>query len=139
MWLDKLIELKKKAGMSSEQIAKGTMMPKRTISRIFHGETEHPTIATLIPIVNFLGGSLDEIFADTGAVVGNKSLSELQERVDLLVSERDSIIAENAVLKDKINTLTDELLKTQLAHKDEVITLYRLLYNTQTTNKKGEI
>ena len=132
MWLEKLIELKKKSGMSSEQIAKGTMMPKRTITRIFHGETHYPTIATLIPIVNFLGGSLDEIFADTGAVVGNKTLSELQEKIDVLTTERDSILSENAVLKDRVGNLTDELLKTQLAHKDEIIALYRLLYQTQT-------
>ena len=55
MWLDRLIELKKQAGMSTKQIAEGTLMPERTITRIFHGETDSPTITTLIPIINFLG------------------------------------------------------------------------------------
>lgn len=44
MWLDNLKELKKKAGMSSKQIAEKTNLPERTVTRIFAGEAEHDRI-----------------------------------------------------------------------------------------------
>lgn len=126
MWLDRLIELKKQAGMSTKQIAEGTLMPERTITRIFHGETDSPTITTLIPIINFLGGSFDEIFADTKAVVSDHSIVTLQENVDAIAAERDLVIAENAMLKEKVCVLTteNELLKREIMHKDELLALH---------------
>lgn len=126
MWLDNLIELKKKSGKTSKQIAEGTFMPERTISRIFHRETDNPSITTLIPVINFLGGSFDEIFADTKAVIGDKNLAALQENVDTVTAERDLISAEYAILKDKVTALTAEndLLKMQLMHKEELLALH---------------
>ena len=138
MWLDNLIELKKRAKVSSKQIAEGTLLPERTVARIFHRETDSPTIATLIPIIKFLGGSFDEIFADTKAIVGDQRLATLQESVVTLTTERDSVIAENLTLKEQIATLTNELLKMQLAHKDEIIALYKLLYHLKQNDSKGE-
>lgn len=136
MWLDNLIELKKKSGMTSKQIADGTFMPERTVSRIFHRETPNPSITTLIPLIKFLGGSFDEIFADTKAVIGDKNLAVLQEHVDVVTAERDLIIAENAMLKEKATALTseNELLKMQIMHKDELLALHNY-YNKLTPNK----
>lgn len=116
MWLDNLIELKKKAGMSSRQIAEGTFMPERTVARIFHRETDNPSITTLIPIINFLGGSFDEIFADTKAVVGDKNLATLQ-------AERDSIVAENKILVDKVAVQAKEieLLNIKLMYTEKLL------------------
>ena len=138
MWLDNLIALKKTSRMSSKQIAEGTFMPERTVVRIFNRETTNPSITTLIPIINFLGGSFDEIFADTKAIVGDQNLAALQESVITLTSERDSAIAENIGLKEQVTALTNELLKTQLTHKDEIISLYKLLYRLQNPESKGE-
>ena len=136
MWLDRLIELKKKAGMSSKQIAEGTLMPERTIARIFHGETDSPTITTLIPIINFLGGSFDEIFADTKAVVSDHNIVTLQEKVDAIAAERDLVIAENAILKEKANTLSaeNELLKMEIMHKDELLALHNYYNKIKPNN-----
>lgn len=139
MWLDNLKELKKKSGMSSKQIAEGTLMPERTICRIFNGETSNPTITTLIPIIKFLGGSISEIFADTKAIVGDQNLAALQESVLTLTNERDSAIAENLSLKEQVAALNNELLKIQITHKDEIIALYKLLYRLQNADSKGEL
>ena len=135
MWLDNLIELKKKAGKSCKQIAEGTFMPERTVTRIFHRETDNPSITTLIPIINFLGGSFDEIFADTKAVVGEHNLVSLQEKLEVVTVERDLIRAEKSILKDKITALTseNELLKMQLMHKEELLALHNY-YNKLKTN-----
>ena len=125
-WLEKLRELKATKNVSSKQIAAGTFQPERTISRIFSGETENPTITVLIPIINFLGGSWDDIFADTAAVVGSKNLVAMQEDFNAVTAERDSCIAENVTLKEKVATLTteNELLKLQLTHKEELLALH---------------
>lgn len=126
MWLDNIKELKKKTGMSVKQIAEKTNLPERTINRIFSGDTDNPYVDTLHRIVTVLGGSLDDILADTKVVVGDKNLAILQESIDAITAERDLIVAENAILKDKVTNLTNEneMLKMQLMHKEEIIALH---------------
>lgn len=135
MWLDNIKELKKAKGMSSKQIAEATKLPERTVNRIFSGETDNPYVDTLHRIVTVLGGSLDDILADTKVVVGDVNLVTLQENVDVVTAERDLIIAENAILKDKVATLTAEndMLKMQLKHKEEIIALHNY-YNKLLPN-----
>ena len=126
MWLDNIKELKKAKGMSAKQIAEATNLPERTVIRIFSGDTDNPYVDTLHRIVTVLGGSLDDILADTKVVVGDKNLALLQESIDAITAERDLIVAENAILKDKVTTLTNEneMLKMQLMHKEEIIALH---------------
>jgi transcriptional regulator with XRE-family HTH domain len=135
MWLDNLKDLKKKTGMSSKQIAEKTNLPERTVIRIFSGDTENPYVDTLHRIVTVLGGSLDDILADTKMVVGEENLVTLQENVDVVTAERDLITAENAILKDKVATLTAEndMLKMEIKHKDEIIALHNY-YNKLKPN-----
>lgn len=126
MWLENLKELKKSKGMSSKQIAEKANLPERTVSRIFSGDTPNPYIDTLYHIVAVLDGSLDDILADSKTVVGNKCLVTLQEEVDKLNAETSILRAENAMLKDKVVTLTTEndILKIKLEHKEEIIALH---------------
>ena len=133
MWLENLKTLKKEKGLSSKQIADKTNLPERTINRILSGETDNPYVDTLHRIVTVLGGSLDDILADTKVVVADKSLAEVQENVETLQTDLESVIAERdllsvelSLLKDKYNTLSAELdlLKLKLAHKDEIIALH---------------
>ena len=135
MWLDNLKELKKTKGMSAKQIADQTKLPERTVNRIFSGDTDNPYVDTLHRIVAVLGGSLDDILADTKMVVGGQDLVTLQENVDVVTAERDLITAENAILKDKVATLAAEndMLKMQLKHKEEIIALHNY-YNKLKSN-----
>lgn len=136
MWLDNLKELKKAKGMSSKQIAEKTNLPERTVIRIFSGDTDNPYVDTLHRIVTVLGGSLDDILADTKMVVGDKNLATLQESVDVVTAERDVLKAENAILKENEANLTAEIkmLKMQLLHKEELLALHNY-YNKLTPNK----
>ena len=134
MWLDNLKELKKNAGMSSKQIAEKTNLPERTVSRIFSGDTDNPYMDTLRRIVAVLGGSLDDLFAESKTVVGTKDLATLQADVDKFTAENAMLNAENVVLKDKVVALTAELdlLRLKLEHKEEIISLhsyYRSIIN----------
>ena len=135
MWLDKLKELKKEKGMSSKQIAELTNLPERTVVRIFSGDTDNPYVDTLRRIVSVLDGSLDDIFSEGGAVIGGKHLKELQEEIEVIKAERSLLVAESAIAKDKIAALTaeNELLKMQLKHKDEIISLHNY-YNKLKSN-----
>lgn len=135
MWLDNLKELKKAKGMSAKQIAEKTNLPERTVSRIFSGETDNPYVDTLHRIVSVLGGSLDDILADTKVVVGDKNLATLQEDVEVVTAELDLLRAEHIILKDKVVALTAEndMLKMQLNHKEEIIALHNY-YNKLKPN-----
>jgi transcriptional regulator with XRE-family HTH domain len=136
MWLDNLKDLKKAKGMSIKQIADAVNLPERTVSRIFSGDTDNPYADTLHRIVTVLGGSLDDILADTKVVVGEQDLVTLQENVDTVTAERDLITAENASLKSMVAALTaeNELLRLKLAHKEEIIALHNYYNRRETAN-----
>ena len=118
MWLDNLKELKKKSGMSAKQIAEATNLPERTVTRIFSGDTENPYMDTLRRIVAVLGGSLDDLFAESKMRVADTNLIALQ-------AEYASLQAENVTLKDKLVTLEADLdrLRLTLAHKEKILSL----------------
>lgn len=135
MWLDNIKELKKSTGMSVKQIAEETSLPERTVTRIFSGETDNPYVDTLHRIVKVLGGSLDDILADTKVVVATETLVEVKETAVVAEAERDLTTAENAILKDKVAALTAEvdMLKREIKHKEEIIALHNY-YNKLKSN-----
>lgn len=142
MWLENLKELKKSKGMSSKQIAEVANLPERTVNRIFSGDTDNPYVDTLFRIVAVLGGSLDDILADSKTVVGSKNLATLQEEINSLATEVDSLKTEvailnteNTVLKDKNSNLSAEndLLRLKLEHKEEIISIHNY-YNKLKSN-----
>ncbi len=126
MWLDNLKELKKSKGMTTKQIADATKIPESTIKRIFSGDTTDPYVTTIHRIVITLGGSLDHILADTTAVLATETVAELKESVDVTAAERDLMAVEIDMLKTKNAALTTEieLLKNELAHKEELLALH---------------
>lgn len=140
MWLDNLKELKKEKGMSAKQIADKTNLPERTVNRIFSGDTDNPYVDTLHRIVTVLGGSLDDILADTKVVVATESLVEVKESLvevketleevkgnaNVIEAERDLIKTANERLKvENANLRTEiELLKKELQHKEELLALH---------------
>ena len=141
MWLDNLKELKKRTGMSVKQIAEKTNLPERTVNRIFSGDTDNPYVDTLHRIVTVLGGSLDDILADSKAVVATETMVELKETVDVIEASHDLISVENEMLKSKVAALSteSELLKKELAHKEELLALhtYYKTHIEQLLKKEG--
>ena len=120
MWLDKLKELKKSSKMSSQQIADATGIPESTIKRIFAGDTDNPYVDTLLRIVTVLGGSLDDLFAESKIRVTNTDLIALQEEYDILKSENAFLNAELAHLRLELQH-KKEILELQ----DEIIRLHK--------------
>ena len=116
MWLDNLKELKKRTGMTAKAIALRANLPDKTVENILAGTVRNPRIDTIRQIVTALGGSLDEIFAESGAVIGDQKLAKLQE-------ERDALVIDLAGARSEITSLRTEnqLLQLKLDHKDEII------------------
>lgn len=144
MWLDNLKDLKKQSGMSAKQIAEKTNLPERTVSRIFSGDTDNPYMDTLRRIVAVLGGSLDDLFAESKMVVANTDLIALQAEYDKLHAEFVNLQDELVSLKDKNVALEIELDRLRLtlahkeemiAHKDEIIALQKELITLQKPYK----
>ena len=78
-----------------------------TIDRIIHPdnpEKDSPHVSTLERICKPLGVEIWELF-----YIGDRSFVALQAEIALLKSERDDLIAENAILKDRIDTLRDNV------------------------------
>jgi transcriptional regulator with XRE-family HTH domain len=136
MWLDNLKELRKSSGMSLKQLADATKIPESTVKRIFSGETADPYISTVHRMVIALGGSLDNILADTNAVLAQESLAEVKEIADVVEAERDLVLVENEMLKSKTTALATEieLLKKELQHKDELLALHNYYIKQLKTN-----
>lgn len=150
MWLDNLKELKKEKGMSTKQLSERANLPEKTVARILSGKTANPYIDTLDRLAIALDSTIGDILAGTKAVVGDSTLSTLQENVETVIAEKETveaekglILAENASLKVENSTLNDqiktlnnkiELLEMKLAHKDELLAVHNL-YNTLLKGK----
>ena len=133
MWLDILKEKRKELGYTIKHISQEAKLPERTVCRIFSGETPSPYADTLKRIADVLDLSLDEVFADSKAVVGGKHYAVLHEEnetltaeVERLNSELAILSAENTILKDKVGVITAEndILRLKLEHKEEIISLH---------------
>lgn len=126
MWLDNLVALRDAKGLNNKRVAERVELPERTVTRIFSGETPNPSMDYLIKIVKVLDGSLDDIFENTRAVVGDAGLVSLQAENERLINELNLANAENAVLRERAAALTTEndILRLKLEHKEEIIALH---------------
>ena len=128
MYRDRLEELRKEKGISNKKWSEESGVSLDTITRIIHPENpekDSPRVNTLEDLCEVLGVELWEIF-----YIGSTSLVALQAEINLIKAERDSLLAENAVLKDKIDSLKD---KVDIL-KDDLIATHNY-YNKLKSNK----
>ena len=133
MWLDNLKEMKKKSGMTSQQISDKSRIPLRTINRIFAGESDHPYADTLDLIVKAMGDyDLGDLFSDTNVVIATEAIVEVKELAEELEAEQDTLLSDNQALRaeliakeTEIQSLRDELTRREAQHKDELIELVK--------------
>lgn len=93
MWLDKLREMKKQSGKTSQIISNETGIPKSTIDKLMIGRTKDPALSMVRSIVHCLGYTLDDLDdtqkstapAETGKDDANKQ--KLMNNYDLLNNE----------------------------------------------------
>ena len=120
-WLVNLIELKNRTGITFKEIAEKKNLAEKSVSNVFFGKSKNPSIHLLSGIINAMGGSWREIFAESDAVIASQDILALQ--------------AENAALMDKIAGLNAEIdiLRLKLEHKEELLALHNY-YIKQKSN-----
>lgn len=122
MYRDRIEELRKEKGLSCKQLSELSGVSLDTLSRIQHPENpekDSPRINTLGDICKVFGIELWELF-----YTGTTSLVALQAEITALKAERDSLIAEVAVQKEKneqsaikIDELKDKLIEVLMSNK----------------------
>lgn len=63
--LTDLNRLKKNSGMTIEQIASASGVPKGTLNKLFSGQTKDPQLSTVLAVVRCMGYTLDDLSDDT--------------------------------------------------------------------------
>jgi transcriptional regulator with XRE-family HTH domain len=119
MYRDRLEELRKEKGISNKKWSEDSGVSIDTINRIIHPEhpeKDSPRVNTLEDLCKPLGVELWEIF-----YLGDRSLVSLQAEINTIKAERDALLAENAIAKDKIDTLLNKVDTL----KDEIIAIHK--------------
>ena len=132
MWLERIIEAKKKKGISAKTMSDhtGGHLPERTITRILNGETAFPRIDTILELGQSVGLSAYEIFSETNSVISDLDMGRLQVELEAQMADKEYCIKELedkiASLNDKVVSLTadNDVLRLKLEHKEEIIRLH---------------
>ena len=127
MYRDRLIEIRKEKGITTKEWSEQSGVSVDTIKRITNPENpekDSPRVNTLEDLCKPLEVELWEIF-----YLGDRSLVSLQAEINTLKFERDSLLADNAILKDKVEVLRDKVDNL----KDEIIALHKY-YNKLNQN-----
>ena len=116
MYRDKLVEIVKAKGLTYKKWSELSDVSIDTITRIVHSEIpdkDSPRVATLEVLCKPLGIELWELF-----YMGDQSLVALQAEISALKAERDNLLTENGalnakveLLRDKVDSLTDIIIK----------------------------
>lgn len=124
MLLEKLKELKKESDMTLEEIADQSKTSLSTVKHIFAGKCE-PLASTLYRITKAMGGSLDDILADTNVVLSPKTLIEVQETAEVAEAQRDLVISELESLRAKAIEQEQEILvlRERVMQQDRILSL----------------
>lgn len=83
--LTDLNRLKKNSGMTIEQIASASGVPKGTLNKLFSGQTKDPQLSTVLAVVRCMGYTLDDLSSDTvsGKTAFSSRLRQAREQAGL--------------------------------------------------------
>ena len=107
MWRDRMAEIKKEKGISTKVWSERSGLSVDTINRIMNSQkvkTDSPRLDTIEAMCIGLGVEVWEVF-----YMGDRSFVSLQAENASLKAERDCLIAENAVQRDKIDALREKV------------------------------
>ena len=126
MWRDNLKELKKRSGLTTQQIAVKAGLAESTVTRMFAEGESMPLASNLYRAVKAMNGSLDDILSDSCAFVAPPSIVEVKETANVVEAEMELVLANNKALEAKVAALEieNELLKKELLHKDELLAVH---------------
>lgn len=139
---ERLLEEKKKLNISTRSMAERSRLklPENTIKRVLSGETSDPGVGTVSDIAETLGMQPYEIFMDSVTAAEFKAYLELKNMADEAQAERVRLVAENEDIKLINKKLSDkiEALEMMIAHRDDMLQVYKDCIDIIKSNIKGE-
>lgn len=132
-WLINLIELYNRSDMNFKQIAEKINTAEKSVSNVFLGKSKNPGVDLVRRIIGALGGSVSEIFGESGAVIGGQDLATLQAEVDRLTGEVERLASalnivniDLTVQKDKVTALENEnkILCIRLEYETKLVAVH---------------
>lgn len=140
MWRERIIEAKTAQGISSKTMAERMNTTEKTVKRLLSDNSKSPYITTVLEAGAAVGLSPQEIFAETGLLIGSKTSAELQEEITILNNEVELYKDDCAILEERVDELAaeNEKLRIELAHKEELLALHDCYSNLirKLNNKK---
>ena len=126
MWRERIIEAKTAQGISTKTMAERMQTNEKTVKRLLSDDSKSPYITTVLDAGAAVGLSPQEIFAESGLLIGSKTVAELQEELTILNNELKLYQDDCAILQGRVNTLTteNEKLRMELAHKEELLAVH---------------
>lgn len=116
MWRDRILAAQKEKGVSIRFMAEYARMSEKTVTRILNGKTQTPYVGNVIELGASVGLSPQEIFSETGVVVGNQGLAALQAELDKFRADNARLVA-----REKELTAENDMLRLKLEHKEEIL------------------
>lgn len=147
-WLINLIELKNRVEKSCKQIADEENLAEKSVCNVFLGVVKNPGVDLMRRIIHSLGGHWDEIFGESGAVIGGQDLATLQAEVDRLTEEvallTNTLTIANSNLLDQKNKISEletenKILSLKYEYDEKIIAIYDFYNKINTNNKKEGI
>lgn len=128
MFRDRILEEKKKLGISAKSMSERSKMhmPEETISRVLSGRTGDPGISTVLDIGDTVGLAPYEIFMDATLAAEFRVFLELKSKSEETELERIRILADNEELKKTNASLSQKIEKLELQcdYKDKLLELH---------------
>lgn len=94
-WLEKINQMKKEKGMTTDDISNLSGIPKGTLNKLFAGQTKDPQLSTVKAVVHCMGFTLDDL--DENA---NSPASEKTEAGELRNDEKNILTDYNKLNED---------------------------------------
>ena len=140
MWRERIIEEMNAKGISKKTMAERMQTTEKTVKRLLSDDSKTPYITTVLEAGAAVDLSPQELFAETGLIIGDKKLAELQEELTILNNELKLCQDDCDILQERADKLTaeNEKLRTELAHKEELLALHDRYLNLirKMNNKK---
>ena len=126
MWRERIIEEMNAKGISKKTMAERMKTTEKTVKRLLSEDSKSPYITTVLEAGAAVGLSPQELFAETGLIIGSKTVAELQEELNAVNEELKLYKFDCSILEGRVDELNAEIekLRMELAHKEELLALH---------------
>lgn len=115
-WLDKINQMKKEKGMTTDDISNLSGIAKGTLNKLFAGQTKDPQLSTIKAVVHCMGYTLDD----------------LDDKSDITVDETPQLSGNELALIKNFRSLNDEGQQKVNDYINDLVFSGRYIKNNQS-------